>query len=100
MENPEFKTIKSYQIDYGKSNFIEVALKEASESGEANRFISISKGYTSQTGMKHYKRSLGFEVNVEVIDFLTKIMPELKKEIEKLPAAPKKVVSDESVKEE
>jgi predicted aspartyl protease len=90
MENPEFKTIKSYQIDYGKSNFIEVALKEATEGGEANRFISISKGYTSQTGMKHYKRSLGFEVNMEVLNFLEKIVPELKKEAEKLPAKAKK----------
>ena len=90
MERPEFKTIKSYSIDFGTRNFIELALKEASEGSETNRFISISKGYTDQEGRKHYKRSLGFATSAEVIDFFIKSFPALKKEVAKLPAAPEK----------
>ncbi len=84
MEKPEFKTLKSYSVDFGTRNFIELALKEAKEGDETNRFISISKGYTDQQGNKRYKRSLGFAVNEEVIDFFIKTFPEIKEEISKL----------------
>ncbi len=90
MEKPEFKTLKSYSINFGTRNFIELALKEATDGTEVNRFISISKGYTDQEGNKRYKKSLGFAVNEEVIDFLIKSFPELKEEIAKLPALPEK----------
>jgi len=83
MENPEFKTIKSYSINYGTRNFIEVALKEAIEGDEVNKFISISKGYTDREDNKRYKRSLGFKVDEAVIEFFIKTFPELKKELGK-----------------
>ncbi len=82
MDKPDFTTIKSYSVDFGTRNFLELALKEARQGDEANQFISISKGFTDQEGRKHYKRSLGFAVNNEVIDFLIKSFTELKKELE------------------
>jgi len=90
MEKPEFNTLKSYSIDFGTRNFIELALKEAKEGDESNKFISISKGYTDQQGRKHYKRSLGFAIDDEVIEFFIKSFPDLKKEIAKLPKTDKK----------
>ncbi len=83
MDKPDFTTIKSYSVDFGTRNFLELALKEARQGDEANQFISISKGFTDQEGRKHYKRSLGFAVNTEVIDFLIKSFTELKKELSK-----------------
>ncbi len=100
MEKPEFKTLKSYTIDYGTRNFIELALKEAAEGEEANTFISISKGYTDKGGKKHYKRSLGFEVDEKVIDFFVKNFPEMKKELDKAPKPKKEKKAKEEKKEE
>ena len=96
MDKPEFKVLKSFSIDFGTRNFIELALKEAREGDEVNQFISISKGYTDQENKKRYKRSLGFAIDIDVIDFFIKSFPELKKEIGKLPKVPKK---EESPKE-
>lgn len=84
MEKPEFKTLKSYAIDFGTRNFLELALKEAVEGGESNSFVSVSKGYTDQGGRKHYKRSLGFKVDAQVIDFLMKNLADMKTELEKM----------------
>lgn len=96
MEKPEFKTLKSYSIDFGTRNFIELALKEAREGEKFNRFISISKGYTDQEGQKHYKRSLGFAIDKEVIDFFIEKFPEIKEEASQV----KKSSSEKPKKEE
>ena len=89
MKKPEFKLLKSYSINFGTRNFIELALKEAREGDEVNQFVSISKGYTDQEDKKHYKRSLGFAISAEVIDFFIDSFPKLKKEIGKLPVVKK-----------
>jgi hypothetical protein len=81
-DRPNFTTLKSFAVDYGTRNFIEVALK-ATEDG--NHFISISKGYTDQGGNKRYKRSLGFQVDDNVIDFLIEKLGEIKKASAGLP---------------
>ena len=75
VEKPSFQTIKSFAVDFGTRNFIELALKQTSEGGQ---FISISKGFTDQAGNKRYKRSLGFAVNDKVISFLVDKLGELK----------------------
>lgn len=99
MEKPEFKTLKSYSVDFGTRNFVELALKEAREGSEANQFISISKGYTDQEGRKHYKRSLGFAIDAEVVDFFIKTFPEIKKEVDKLGKPAKKEAKNEDKEE-
>jgi hypothetical protein len=99
MDRPEFKTLKSYSIEFGTRNFLEVALKSASEGKEENLFISISKGYSDQEGNKKYKRSLGFAIDNKVIDFLIKSLPELKKEIEKATKGKKPENKEEKKKE-
>jgi len=95
MDKPEFNTLKSYSVEFGTRNFIELALKEAREGDEANVFVSISKGYTDQEGRKHYKRSLGFAVDDSVIDFFIKSFPELKKEAAKVKKPAKKEAKEE-----
>ncbi len=52
----EWKTIKSESIETGRNNFIEVSLKEAPET--KNIFISISKGWINNEGMKRYKSNI------------------------------------------
>ncbi len=82
MEKPEFTTLKSYSINYGTRNFIEIALKEAKTGDKTNSFISISKGFINNEDKKRYKRSLGFNIDKEVIDFFLKTFKELKKKLE------------------
>lgn len=100
MEKPEFKTLKSYSIDFGTRNFLELALKEAREGEKFNRFISISKGYTDQEGRKHYKRSLGFAIDEEVIDFFIDKFPEIKKEASQVKKSSKPKEEEKVEKEE
>lgn len=66
----EFETIKSEEIKFGNSKFIEVARKKAvSETGE-NTFISLSSGFITQDGEKRYRKSFTVPIDDAVIDFI------------------------------
>ncbi|MBI2578235.1 MAG: hypothetical protein HYW26_00840 [Candidatus Aenigmarchaeota archaeon] len=66
-----FETIKSEEIKFGSSNFLEIARKKAvTEEGE-NEFISISRGFMTRTGERRYKKSIAVPVEKEIIDFLS-----------------------------
>lgn len=66
----EFETIKSEEIKFGKNKFLEVARKKAvSEEGE-NVFISLSRGFITETGDKRYNKSFAIPIDDEVIDFV------------------------------
>jgi len=80
---PIFKTLKSFEKEYGTRNFVEVALKETND-GE-NTFFSISKGFTTQNNMKRYKKSLGFAASEDVQEFLIESLQKLLDEYHKLP---------------
>lgn len=80
---PIFKTLKSFEKPYGTRNFVEVALKETNN-GE-NTFFSISKGFTTQTGVKRYKKSLGFQIDGEIQNFLIDSLQKLVSEAKELP---------------
>ncbi len=68
----KFETIKSEEIKFGNSNFLEIARKKAiAEDGE-NEFISLSRGFVTQTGEKRYRKSFTIPLNDEVIDFVAK----------------------------
>lgn len=70
-----FETIKSEEIKFGTSNFLEIARKKAvTEEGQENEFISISRGYVAKDGQKRYKKSIAIPVNQEVIDTLAEAL--------------------------
>ncbi len=67
----KFETIKSEEITFGNNNFLEIARKKAiAEDGE-NEFISLSRGFITQTGEKRYRKSFTIPLNDEVIQFVT-----------------------------
>ncbi len=66
----EFKTIKSEEIKFGNSKFIEVARKKAiSEEGE-NEFISVSSGFFTAEGEKRYRKSFTVPLDENVRNFI------------------------------
>lgn len=67
----EFKTIKSEEIKFGNSNFIEVGRKVAvSEKGE-NEFISISRGFYVVENQKRYTKSVSIPISEDVVNFIS-----------------------------
>jgi len=67
----EFETIKTEEIGFGDSNFIEVARKKAiTERGE-NEFISLSRGFYTLNKEKRYRKSFTIPVSKEVVDFIS-----------------------------
>ncbi|HLD38870.1 MAG TPA: hypothetical protein VJB05_00990 [archaeon] len=72
-----FETIKSEEIKFGNSNFLEIARKKAiSEEGE-NVFISISRGFITPTGEKRYRKSFTVPIDESVINFITEKLKEI-----------------------
>ncbi len=72
-----FETLKSEEIKFGNSKFIEVARKKAvSETGE-NTFISVSSGFFTPTGEKRYKKSFTVPLDQSVIDFISEKLKEI-----------------------
>jgi hypothetical protein len=73
----QFETIKSEEVKFGNNNFIEVARKKAiTETGE-NEFISISRGFYTQTGEKKYRKSFTVPLDGSVVDFVAKTLKEV-----------------------
>jgi hypothetical protein len=66
----EFETVKSEEIKFGKSNFLEIARKKAiTEEGE-NEFISLSRGFIDFNGQKRYRKSFTIPLDENVIRFV------------------------------
>lgn len=65
-----FETIKSEEIKFGTNNFLEVARKKAVTDEGENTFISISRGFFTQTGERRYRKSFTVPLDNAVIDFL------------------------------
>ena len=73
----EFETIKAEEIKFGNNNFLEVARKKAiTEEGE-NTFISISRGFFTQTGEKRYRKSFTVPLDDNVIAFISEKLKEV-----------------------
>jgi hypothetical protein len=65
-----FETLKSEEMKFGNNNFIEIARKKAvTEEGE-NTFISVSRGFITQTGEKRYRKSFSLPIDSAVLDFV------------------------------
>ena len=72
-----FETIKSEEIKFGNSNFLEIARKKAiSEEGE-NVFISISRGFITPSGEKRYRKSFTVPLDENVIKFIAEKLKEI-----------------------
>ncbi len=73
----EFETIKSTEIMFGKSNFIEVARKKAKTEEGENDFISLSRGFYMLDKQKRYRKSLTIPLSKEVVDFISEHIKEM-----------------------
>lgn len=73
----KFETIKSEEIKFGNNNFLEVARKKAiSDEGE-NIFISLSRGFITQSGEKRYNKSFTVPLDENVIKFVSEKLKEV-----------------------
>jgi len=73
----EFETIKSEEIMFGKSNFMEIARKKAKTEEGENEFISLSRGFYMLDKQKRYRKSLTIPLSKEVIDFISEKLKEM-----------------------
>jgi len=73
----EFEIIKSEEIMFGNSNFIEVARKRAKTPERENEFISLSRGFYMLDKQKRYRKSLTIPLSKEVIDFISEKIKEM-----------------------
>jgi hypothetical protein len=67
----EFETIKSEEIMFGDSNFIEIARKKAKTKEGENEFISLSRGFYVLSKQKRYTKSLTIPLSKEVVNFIS-----------------------------
>lgn len=70
----EFETITTKEVKFGNNKFLEVARKKAKTEEGENEFISVSKGFITQTGQKRFKNALGFPAEKEIIDGLVEAL--------------------------
>ena len=73
----EFETIKSEEIMFGNTNFIEIARKKAKTEEGENEFISISRGFYMLDKQKRYRKSLTIPLSKEVVDFVSEKIKEM-----------------------
>ena len=73
----EFQTIKSEEVKFGNNNFIEVARKKAITDDGENVFISLSRGFVTQTGEKRYNKSFTVPMDENVIKFVAEKLREI-----------------------
>lgn len=73
----EFETLKSEEITFDETNFIQVARKKAiSEEGE-NEFISLTRGYFTRDGDRRYKSNFSVPMNDDVVEFIMEHLPDM-----------------------
>lgn len=73
----EFETIKTEEIMFGNSNFIEVARKKAITPEGENEFISLSRGFYTLNKEKRYRKSFTVPISKEVVDFISEKLKEM-----------------------
>ncbi len=72
-----FETLKSEEIKFGNNNFIEIARKKAVTDEGENTFISISRGFFTQTGEKRYRKSFTVPLDDGVVNFISEKLKEI-----------------------
>jgi hypothetical protein len=66
----QFETIKAEKVNFGRNNFLEVALKRAKTTDGTNEFISVSRGYYLPDRSERFKRSLTIPDDPEIRAFV------------------------------
>jgi hypothetical protein len=72
-----FETIKAEEMKFGNNNFIEVARKKAVTDEGENTFISISRGFFTQTGDKRYRKSFTIPLDDNLLNFVSEKLKEV-----------------------
>lgn len=73
----EYETIKSEEISFGKSSFLEVARKKAKTAEGETEFISLAKGFVLMNGQKRYTQSFTVPNSKEIVDFVVAKLKEM-----------------------
>ena len=73
----EFETIRSEELKFGNSSFIEVARKKAITQKGENEFISVSRGFYMLNNQKRYNKSFTLPISKEVVDFVSEKIKEM-----------------------
>lgn len=63
----EFETIESTEVKFGNNNFIEIGRKKAVTPEGENEFISLSRGFFTQSGEKRYKKNFAIPNDPEIL---------------------------------
>jgi hypothetical protein len=66
----QFETVASHRVQFGKSNFLEIARKRAVSKTGTTEFISLSRGYTMKDGSERFKSSITIPDEPEIREFL------------------------------
>jgi hypothetical protein len=66
----QFETVASHRVQFGKSNFLEIARKRAVSKSGTTEFISLSRGYTLKDGSERFKSSITIPDEEEIREFL------------------------------
>ena len=69
-KKPDFVTISSEKIPFGRNNFIEVARKKAITPEGENEFISLSRGFFLPDGTEKFKKSITIPDDPAIKDFV------------------------------
>jgi hypothetical protein len=75
----EYETLKSKEIEFGDDEFIQLALKKAVSGEGEKEFVSISRGFVNKEGEKRFKSNFSLPSDVDVVDFVSKHLPEMMK---------------------
>jgi hypothetical protein len=67
---PEFETLKSGVVKYGKNKFIEISTKRVKEEGREQPFINMMRGTFDQEGLPKYSKGFGFPKDPKLVDDL------------------------------
>jgi len=73
----EFETLKSEELKFGNSSFVEVARKKAISPKGENEFISISRGFYMLGDQKRYNKSFSLPVSEDVVNFVSEKIKEM-----------------------
>lgn len=67
-----YEVVETEFIDYGANKFIEVSIKKVIPGDD--EFISISKGHYSHKKDRRYQGAVGFPINKELVNQITKTL--------------------------
>jgi len=71
----KFETLKSKVIEFGETEFIEVARKTATSDAGEREFLSLSRGYVTDDGSRRYKSNFSLPADDAVVEHIIEYLP-------------------------